>query len=73
VRIFASYDAVYGGLGAVIVLLMWLFLTGLVILVGGEINELIERQRGIIREPLERGEEDEPRPHAGFAHGAARG
>ncbi len=37
---FASYDAVYGSLGAVIVLLMWLFVTGWVILLGGEINWL---------------------------------
>jgi membrane protein len=37
---FAKYDAVYGSLGAVIVLLMWLFVMGLVLLVGSEIDAL---------------------------------
>jgi membrane protein len=35
---FASYDATYGSIGAVIVLLTWMYLTGLFILIGGEIN-----------------------------------
>jgi membrane protein len=37
---FGKYDKVYGSLGAVIVLLMWLFVTGLVILVGAEVDVL---------------------------------
>jgi membrane protein len=39
---FASYDAMYGSLGAAIVLLLWLFIVGWVVLVGGEINALRE-------------------------------
>lgn len=35
---YSSFDALYGGLGAVIVLLIWLFLAGWVTLIGGEIN-----------------------------------
>ena len=35
---YASFDELYGGLGAVIVLLVWLFLAGWVTLVGGEID-----------------------------------
>jgi hypothetical protein len=38
-----SYDSTYGSLGAVIVLLLWLFIIGSVILIGGELNDLIER------------------------------
>src|SRR5687767_5463479 len=35
---FNSYDKTYGSLGAVIILMLWLFLTALVIVVGGIIN-----------------------------------
>lgn len=37
-----SYSKSYGSLGAVIVLLLWLYITGLAILAGGEINSEIE-------------------------------
>jgi membrane protein len=36
---FGNYDAVYGSLGAVIVLLLWMFVSGWVFLVGAEIDE----------------------------------
>jgi membrane protein len=39
---FSSYDRTYGSLGAVIILLMWLYISGFIILVGAFINEVIE-------------------------------
>lgn len=39
---FDSYSKTYGSLGAVIVLMLWLYLTGAAILIGGEVNSEIE-------------------------------
>jgi membrane protein len=39
---FASYNKTYGSIGAVIVLLTWMYLTGFFIIVGGVINAEIE-------------------------------
>ena len=41
---FARYDKVYGSLGAVIVLLFWLYLTFYIVLLGAEINAELELQ-----------------------------
>jgi membrane protein len=41
-RHFDSYSATYGALGAVIVLMLWFYLSGVAILIGGKINAEIE-------------------------------
>src|SRR5262245_55767128 len=48
---FANYNAMYGSIGGVILLLLWLYLSGMALLVGGEINSVIARAAA------ERGEE----------------
>ena len=42
VHFFNDYSAAYGGLAAVVILLTWFYLTGLVLLLGAEINSEIE-------------------------------
>ena len=55
---FADYNATYGSLGAVIGLMMWMWLSAIVILVGAEINAEMEHQTardstdGAIEKPL---------------------
>jgi membrane protein len=55
---FADYSATYGSLGAVIILMLWLYITGLVILIGSEVNALIEHHQP---EGKKKGEKEEPR------------
>jgi membrane protein len=41
---FANYNATYGALGAVVGLMMWMWLSTIVVLVGAELNSEIEHQ-----------------------------
>jgi membrane protein len=41
---FGSYDATYGSLGAVVVLLTWLYLSAYVLILGAELNSELEHQ-----------------------------
>lgn len=80
VTYFGNYDKVYGPLGAIVVFLMWLYLTMFVILVGAELNAEMERQteRDTTQgDPEPRGERDahaadtvaESPPSGSRAHG----
>jgi membrane protein len=44
VKAFGSYGATYGALGSVIVLLMWFYISGFIVVLGAEINSEMERQ-----------------------------
>lgn len=41
---FGSYNETYGAIAGVVVLMMWLYLTAMVVLLGAEINSELERQ-----------------------------
>jgi membrane protein len=51
---FGSYDRTYGSLGAVIVLLLWFYMTAYVILIGAELNAEMERLAARQRSALRR-------------------
>jgi membrane protein len=40
---FARYDQIYGPVGAIIVLMVWLYSTGLMVLIGAEMNAVLAR------------------------------
>ncbi|KKK37810.1 ribonuclease [Mesobacillus campisalis] len=42
---FGNYSATYGSIGGVIVLMLWLFLTGLALVIGGEINAVYHHEK----------------------------
>jgi membrane protein len=42
---FANFSAVYGSLGAVIALLIWLFLTGVIMILGAELNDILDQMK----------------------------
>jgi|GEM_PF-647198 len=41
---FASYNATYGALGGVVVLLLWFYITNIILLLGAEINAVLDEQ-----------------------------
>ena len=65
-----SFSVTYGSLGAVIILMTWFYITGLMLLVGAEINGQIEaaaaqmRMSELSRSPYESAQADIPLPGA---------
>lgn len=61
---FSSYDKTYGSLGAVIVLLLWMYISGFIILTGAVVNAVIEHSSREGKEPGEKveGENDAKQP-----------
>lgn len=45
---FANYSVIYGTLGAVIVLLMWLYMTAVILILGAELNSALQTVRNTL-------------------------
>lgn len=54
---FGSYNATYGSLGGLIVLMLWFFLTGLILVIGAEINAVRHKRKNTKNEPAQVHEE----------------
>ncbi|EAD2702300.1 ribonuclease, partial [Listeria monocytogenes] len=35
---FGNYSATYGSIGVIIILMLWFYLTGIILMIGGELN-----------------------------------
>lgn len=42
---FASYTSMYGSLGGIIILMVWFYLSGMIIVLGGELNAIFACER----------------------------
>ncbi|WP_033542584.1 YihY/virulence factor BrkB family protein [Planococcus sp. CAU13] len=48
---FGSYNATYGSLGGLIILILWFFLTGLILVIGAEINAIVHKRKNTKNAP----------------------
>ncbi|AZD31272.1 YihY/virulence factor BrkB family protein [Pseudomonas chlororaphis] len=64
VKTFANYNAMYGSIGAIIVLLLYFYISSAVLLLGAEMNAAIEHMSSDGKNPGARGAgHDEPKQH----------
>jgi uncharacterized BrkB/YihY/UPF0761 family membrane protein len=66
---FGAYNATYGSLGAAVGMMMWMWISAIVILLGGELNAEIEHQTA---RDSTTGSETSPRAHCRTLFGARR-
>ncbi|WP_342559899.1 YihY/virulence factor BrkB family protein [Psychrobacillus sp. FSL W7-1457] len=45
VSYFGNYSATYGSIGGIIILMLWLYISGIILLVGGQINSVMQERK----------------------------
>ncbi|MDD2053767.1 YihY/virulence factor BrkB family protein [Pseudomonas putida] len=63
VKTFADYNAMYGSIGAIIVLLLYFYISAAVLLLGAEMNAVIEHMSAEGKNPGEKDFSDDPKQH----------
>jgi membrane protein len=43
-----NYSATYGSIGGIIILMLWLYLTGMLLIVGGQLNAIMQQRREML-------------------------
>lgn len=43
---FGNYTSTYGSIGGIIVLMLWFYISAIIIMVGGEINSMLGEEKG---------------------------
>lgn len=51
---FGNYTATYGSIGGVIVLMLWLYFTGMILIIGGIINATIQKRKEVLEAQKDR-------------------
>lgn len=46
---YGNYSSTYGSIGAIIVLMMWLYLSGIILMLGGQINAVMRERKQILQ------------------------
>jgi membrane protein len=59
---FGKYNVTYGSIGGVVVLLTWLYLTGMIMIIGGEINAILEHASASGKDAGARAPDEAPAP-----------
>jgi membrane protein len=59
---FGSYDKTYGSIGGVMVMMTWLYITGLIFIIGGEVNAVLEHASDEGKEKGSRAAGEAPAP-----------
>jgi len=69
-----NFSATYGAIGGVVVLLLWFYVSGLAILIGAELNGVIERARSAAprQAPSAARSPSEERAESGESSGSSR-
>lgn len=46
---YGNYSSTYGSIGAIIVLMMWLYLSGIILMLGGQINAVMSERKQVLQ------------------------